>query len=262
MKKFIVFATLILLAATAFAQTEADFGVTLTEDGTGVVITTYTGKILAVRIPATIQGMPVKEIGYRAFAYFASTDGITSVIIPAGVTKIGQEAFNLQTKLASVTIPDSIAEIGSRAFENCFILVSVVLPKSLTVLKSDTFRGCGSLTSVILPEGLTEIESDAFVGCEKLASIKIPNSVTTIGSEAFQVCRALTSVTIGSGIENIGSNAFAYCSSLTTVTIPATVEKVTFNDGTNGNYGAFSGCLKLTLASQAALKRVGYTGGF
>ena len=61
---------MILMAALVipiWAQTEANFNVTLTEDGQGVVITGYTGTVLAVRIPATIQGMPVREIGREAF---------------------------------------------------------------------------------------------------------------------------------------------------------------------------------------------------
>jgi len=53
--------------ATAFGQTAADFNVALTEDGKGVVITQYTGKAARVRIPSSIQNMPVKEIGPYAF---------------------------------------------------------------------------------------------------------------------------------------------------------------------------------------------------
>jgi hypothetical protein len=260
MKKKLLFAVFTLCVAVIFAQTEADFGVTLNDAGDGVVITKYTGKTLAVRIPATIQGMPVKEIGDRAFYGFNSTKDLTSVIIPAGVTKIGNEAFVLQQKLTSVTIPDSVAVIGNRAFDGC-PFTSIVLPKSLTVIEENTFRSCRSLASVTLPEGMTEIKKEAFIWCEKLTSIKFPNSVTEIGEWAFGNCTSLTSVTFGTGIKRIGDSAFYYCPKLTTVTIPETVEKIEFgtvydNGHVTSGDNVFNGCTMLTLASQAAIKRV------
>jgi hypothetical protein len=250
---------LAVVAAAAFAQTEADFGVTLNDAGDGVVITQYTGKALAVRIPATLQGMPVKEIGKRAFYGFLSTNtkNITSVVIPAGVTKIGDEAFGWQEKLASVTIPDSVAEIGTKAFQCCYALAGIVLPKNITVIKADTFYGCTSLISVTLPEGLIEIEnhsgsypSGAFGGCTKLTSIKIPDGVTRIGSLAFDNCKTLATVIIPASVTEIGVWAFRGCEALTTVTIPATVEII-------GGIGmAFTNCPKLNLAAQALIKKL------
>jgi hypothetical protein len=44
-----------------------DFRTALTEDSTGVVITKYIGKSRNVRVPAVIQGLPVKVIGEEAF---------------------------------------------------------------------------------------------------------------------------------------------------------------------------------------------------
>jgi hypothetical protein len=70
MKKRIMGAVVVLLFVSAgvFAQTENDFEVTLTADSEGVVITKYTGRAAAtVTIPATIQDMPVREIGAYAF---------------------------------------------------------------------------------------------------------------------------------------------------------------------------------------------------
>jgi len=52
---------------TSSAQTENDFSVILKDDSTGVVITKYNGNAATLKIPATIQGMPVMEIGEDAF---------------------------------------------------------------------------------------------------------------------------------------------------------------------------------------------------
>ena len=85
----IIFILVFTSMTNIFAQTEADFNVTLTDDNTGVVITKYTGKAANVRIPATIQGMPVKEIGKQAF----SSSEITNIVIPEGVVKIQNGSF-------------------------------------------------------------------------------------------------------------------------------------------------------------------------
>ena len=45
------------------------------------------------------------------------------VTIPAGVTKIGECAFEDCTGLTSVTIPESVTEIGYNVFTNCRRLV-------------------------------------------------------------------------------------------------------------------------------------------
>ena len=44
---------------------------------------------------------------------------MTSVVIPLGVTKIGQEAFQGCSKLTSVVIPQSVEHITSDAFNGC-----------------------------------------------------------------------------------------------------------------------------------------------
>ena len=44
---------------------------------------------------------------------------LTSVIIPDGITEIGDWAFSYCTGLMSVIIPDSVTKIGNGAFSNC-----------------------------------------------------------------------------------------------------------------------------------------------
>jgi hypothetical protein len=186
MKKNIVFAVLaLLLAAMAFAQTEADFTVELTKDGEGVIVKKYTGNAKAVRIPASIQGMPVREITYA----FDHNKTITSVVIPEGVTYIN--AFSICSNLTSVNFPKtltmisgfretkltavdlsgtSIGRIGFTAFKNCTALTSIALPDSITSISYDAFWGCSALTAIAIPETVEKIEfgNNVFKGCSKL----------------------------------------------------------------------------------------------
>lgn len=50
---------------------------------------------------------------------------VTSVIIPNGVTSIGDMAFDRCTNLASITIPDGVTNIGIMAFMECTSLANI-----------------------------------------------------------------------------------------------------------------------------------------
>ena len=54
------------------------------------------------------------------------------IIVPAGVTKIGTEAFAQRKKLTSVVIPDGVTSIGYFAFSGCSNLKRIVIPASVT----------------------------------------------------------------------------------------------------------------------------------
>ena len=233
------------LTVTAFAQSEADFEVGLTEDGAGVVIKKYIGKEADVNIPAQIQGMPVREIGGSAFE---GNSIIANVVIPMGVTRIGNSAF-AYSSLSSITIPQGVADIGDLVFDNC-----------------------ESLKKVSLPEGITKISRGLFFDCSTLAEITLPASIEIIERKAFYGCSTLTSIALPASIKKIHLGAFYGCLTLTTVTIPESVEKIEFyyyrswvgrdelglTQDKSEEMGPFQNCPKLTLASQAALRKAGY----
>jgi hypothetical protein len=262
MEKKTILVVVILLTAitTAFAQTTADFSVELTADGSGVLIKRYLGKVLTVKIPDTIEGMPVKEIGKNAFNG-ADVANITSVILPQGLIKIGENAFIYQVKLASVVIPNSVTEIGKEAFRQCYALKSIDIPDSVTTLGISIFLQSG-IERFTLGKGIAVIPNGLFWGCKLVSSVIIPEGVTEIGENAFCGNYNFTSLTLPSTIKKIASGAFLSCGSLTTITIPDSVETIEFIFTYAIYNNAFENCSKLNLASQAALKRRGYTGKF
>ena len=52
-------------------------------------------------------------------------DEMTSIVIPDGVTSIGEEAFRNCSLLKSITISDSVTSIGADAFDYCSSLVDI-----------------------------------------------------------------------------------------------------------------------------------------
>ncbi len=153
-----------------------------------------------VEIPATIGGVAIKAITgpdewSGAFAY----KSIASVIIPNGVTTIGNSAFS-GNQLISATIPNSVTSIEDGAFSD------------------------NQLTSVAIPSGVTSIGSSAFHG-NQLTTLTIPSSVKTIAQGAFAKNK-LATLTLNEGIETIGGGAFNM-NRLTDVTIPNSLQNIT-----------------------------------
>ena len=197
--------------------------------------------------------------------------GCNNSTIPAGVTSIGDEAFNCCSGLTSVTIPASVTSIGNYAFNCCSGLTSVTIPASVTSIGNYAFDCCSGLTSVTIPASVTSIGEGVFEYCKNLATITvedgntvynsrngcnaiietssnkliagcknttIPASVTSIGNYAFSGCSGLTSVEIPTNVTSIGDNAFLECNGLTSISIPSSVTSI-------GN-DAFQGCSNLT----------------
>lgn len=116
------------------------------------------------------------------------------VVIPDGVTKIGDDAFAECQNLTSIVIPDGVTEIGYAAFAACINLENVEIPSSVEVIRTYAFTLCENLTSIIIPEGVTKIEDFAFDGCDNLVSIKIPDSLTNVGLYSLYGCNNLTNI--------------------------------------------------------------------
>lgn len=177
----------------------------------------------------------------------------TNVIIPDGVTNIGDNAFSNCKGITSITIPASITNIGKYAFYECKDLTNIAIPDSVTSIGESAFRSCRSLASVTIGNGVTSIGFAAFNGCTSLTSIIIPNSVMQIGSYAFDSCNSLTNVTIGNSVASIGNEAFYNCP-IESATLPVSAissidkSKLKTIVITNGEIPekAFYECLSLT----------------
>lgn len=213
----------------------------------------------------------VTSIGNAAFH---GCTGLTSVTIPNSVTSIGGSAFYECRGLTSVTIPDGVTSIGWRSFFDCSSLTSITIPNSVTTIGSYAFRECSGLTSITIPNSVTSIADYTFYGCSGLTSVTIPEGVTEIGEDAFCLCSGLTSITFPESLITIGRSAFNSCTGLTSVTIPNSVTsiggdafyycsgltEVTIPEGvTEIGSGAFGYCSGLTeITIPSSVTSIGY----
>ena len=148
------------------------------------------------------------------------------VVIPEGVTEIGDRAFYECSDLESVVIPAGVTKISRSAYSKCTWLRQVEIPSSVTEIGDFAFYACFALRGIILPDGITKIGKRAFAYCTKMQSIVIPENVKHIGAEAFSICRGLQSAIIHSGVVRIGRYAFFSCSSLQSMELPRCTGKL------------------------------------
>ena len=149
---------------------------------------------------------------------------ITKVVLPSGLTSIGNGAFNGCSQLTSISIPSTVKSIGRDAFTNTKIS-SITIPSGVTKIVDSAFEGCTNLTTVSIPSTVTSIGANAFAGTG-IKSVSIPSSVKTIGNNAFKNCSSLTGVTLNNGLTDIGDFAFTDCSSLTSISLPGTLKNI------------------------------------
>lgn len=205
------------------------------------------------------------------------------IVIPEGVTAIGEYAFASCNTLKSVRFPNGVRSIGECAFFMCSKLERVILSEGIKTIGKSAFQSCSSLREIGLPSGLRSIGAQAFYGCCALESLTVPKSVSVIGKRAFGMCTSVRTFEAEEGnpfyhsagnclidtekkelIAGFGSSvipnngsvtkiadiAFRDCLSLRSIVIPETVESI-------GNE-AFSCCENLTEVSfSEGLKTIG-----
>ena len=163
------------------------------------------------------------------------------VVVPEGVTRIGERAFRECKSLKSITLPDSLTEIGGLAFSGCSSLESITIPEGVTEIEKEVFERCSSLKSIILPEGVTKIGYRAFDKCKSLVSVTFPQKLSKLFSDAYEGMQDREALTrgylahpelydaeaAGEYIDYIKSHSEAFKDELAHLSVPAMQDYIT-----------------------------------
>ena len=228
---------------------------------------------------------------YYAENLYLNGNLVTELVIPNGVTSIGDYAFRNCTSLTSITIPDSVTRIGNYAFSSCNALTIYCEATSklsgwdinwnysdcpvVWDCKNKEIADDGSIY-FIAGSGLRYALKDGIASIAGQSSnisgkIEIPTSitykgvaysVTSIESSAFYGCNSLTSITIPDSVTSIGQFAFRGCISLESMTIPFVGAELNGTRNTHFGYifGASSSSYNYSYVP-SSLKSVTITGG-
>lgn len=210
------------------SYTEGDWGYNtqyISGHGTMALIVSYSGTGGDIVVPATIGGYSVYQFGIGNAEVFDnnSLSANSTITFSEGIEVIGNYACNGARKLTGpLVIPEGVTSIGDNAFYNTVGLTSISFPSTLKTIGNSVFNSSNDDTvyagTLVLPDGLTSIGSFAFSGLTHITgNLYIPPSVTTINSQAFKNTH-ITSVIINTeATTGINSSAFSGMSLLTEV---------------------------------------------
>ncbi len=204
-----------------------DYDVEVSEDGTYAILKMYHGKDYRVVVPATANGLPVRELRNT----FPFNKKIESVVIPEGVQKIGYNTFSGCTALKSITFPSSCQDFDAIFGSTNNIPYQVELAKTnnyFVIINGSLINYFGNDFEVNVPEGVTKIAPYAFESNKKISTVYLPESLRTIKSNAFYACSKLRTVYAKHGLEAIEANAFSGQSTLA-IHLPNTVNEISDN---------------------------------
>ena len=189
-------------------------------------------------------------LGADGTSIISSARGATSVAIPDSFTTL-DGTFSEFRSLTSIVIPATVKSIGDNAFYDCKSLTSITFLGPITSIGDNAFYGCKALTSIVIPSGVTSIGKNAFEGCSALTSVTLPDTLTSIGQYAFENCSDLANINLPDSLTTIEKYAFDGCYDLKTIFVPISVTTI-------GDM-AFFCCEKLSISCEAASKPSGWS---
>ena len=176
----------------------------------------------------------IKTIEAGAFSKVEIESGINplqSIVLPKGITKIGDDAFSYNTSLTSIKIPNTVTSIGKRAFQGCTNLTSIEIPDTVTYIGEYCFWNCNRLQKIKLSKKIQTINQGLLEGCSSLTEIEIPEGVESIGYAAFRSCDKLTTITLPASLTYITGSALTRLSRLTEVKVADGNNSFKFENG-------------------------------
>ncbi len=240
----------------------------------------YAEQLKKITLPDTLTA-----IGTSAF--YGCYD-LTDVVLPAGVTEIGDNAFHVYASdyenktMVDYSKCENLETIGAYAFYGCGGMTSMALPKTVKKVGAYAFAGtkayvdfmnasaekkendfyitgdgillaayiADNQTSVIVPEGVKNIAGSVFAGWDMS---QIPEDVSVYPAmtrSKYYLSYTVKELKLPSTLEVIGDSAFYRMLSIEKLTLPASLRVV--------GADAFAFCTKLaSLSGGNSIEEIG-----
>ena len=165
----------------------------------------------------------VTRIGNRVFFGGNNTGNL---IIPDGVTGFGLEAFMYNGFTGSLVIPDSVTSIGIGAFMRNSFNGTLTLGNSIVTISANAFRENNFTDNLVIPDSVTSVGTNAFLNNSFNGILTLGNSVETIGNDAFRSNSFTSNLAIPDSVTSVGVAAFMENSFNGTLTLGNSVETI------------------------------------
>lgn len=215
---------------------------------TSVQPSAYSGE---VTIPAKVKhNDKVYQVTGVSRKAFSNAGELTGIILPSGLSSIGDFAFEGCTKLQKIVFPGNVVRFGEGVFFRCPSISQVTLGSDWTSVNLKMFRWSDQLVSITIPakltslqnlkslKGLKTIEVDAnnpnfasvdgllynksktvLLGCPRAfaGAVKVAEGTTAVYWGALADCTGITSVDLPASLESLSFREFARLEQLTTI---------------------------------------------
>ena len=204
----------------------------------------------------TLTELPTRALAFYSSMGLSDNKTLKEVILPDGLTTIGNSTFAMCKALYKLNIPSTVTTLGRWILEGAGLtsfvipdgatlsestfygssIVEIRIPTTMTEIPAYCFTECKNLERIFLHDDISNIGKEAFFNCYALKSFTAPRSLTVLSDALFYNCESLSRVTLHDGITEFGTECFTFCTSLR--------ELITNKDDENDSYLAWPKALQ------------------
>ena len=172
----------------------------------------------SVVVPATVYDGNGASFTVTGLAYmsFINRPQITALTLPSTITEIGEYAMN-NVGITEIIIPSSVEKIGTGTFLACDKLQSANVLGENTEFGNGVFKNCPELRTVTI-SGVRELTAECFYNCPLLEEVTLPSALTSVGKTAFYNCQSLSVINLyATTPPSVNESAFSGASKFTLI---------------------------------------------
>ena len=194
-----------------------------------------------VQVPATVKhGGVVYKITSIEPKAFCGAMKLEGIVLPSGITKIGDFAFEGCTSLSKVVFPGNVVQMGQGVFFKCYKIKDVTIGSDWKSIDLSMFRWSDSLTTLAIPAKVEKIANMKKLKHLETITIDVNNSrfVSVDGvlynrdtTTLYGVPRAFVGkLKVQEGTVAITRGALIDCPGITHIDLPSTLQSMSFRE--------------------------------